>query len=96
MSDKVILDLIKQEYERQKNTIELIASENYPSVESSNAMASILTCKYSEGYPGKRYYGGCEVIDKIGCVNCSVQTMQMCSFTAVRRRIWRLMQLCSI
>ena len=65
MSDKVVLDLIKQEYERQKNTIELIASENYPSVESSNAMASILTCKYSEGYPGKRYYGGCEVIDKI-------------------------------
>ena len=65
MSDKVVLELIKKEYERQKNTIELIASENYPSVESSNAMASILTCKYSEGYPGKRYYGGCEVIDKI-------------------------------
>ena len=61
MSDKVILDLIKQEYERQKNTIELIASENYPSVESSNAMASILTCKYSEGYPGKRYYNGTSV-----------------------------------
>ncbi len=57
--------LIKLEIERQNNGIELIASENYASKRIRDAMGSILTCKYAEGYPGKRYYGGCKYIDEI-------------------------------
>jgi glycine hydroxymethyltransferase len=63
--DKIIFDLIKQEKNRQKVGLELIASENYVSKEVLKAMGSILTNKYAEGYPGKRYYGGCEVVDEI-------------------------------
>ena len=58
-------DLIQKEQERQNNNIELIASENFPSQRVLNADGSILTCKYAEGYPEKRYYGGCEYIDMI-------------------------------
>lgn len=64
MSD-YIFDLIKKETERQNSGIELIASENYPSKNILNACGSILIDKYAEGYPDKRYYGGCEFIDKI-------------------------------
>ena len=63
-SDQVFA-LIQEEYQRQKNGIELIASENYVSENVLKAMGSILTNKYAEGYPGKRYYGGCEVVDQI-------------------------------
>ena len=65
MIDNQIYNLIKKEEKRQNNCLELIASENYPSKEIVKVMSSVLTCKYAEGYPGKRYYGGCEYIDKI-------------------------------
>lgn len=64
-SDKEIYDLIKLEAKRQKEGLELIPSENYTSASVMEAMGSILTNKYSEGFPGKRYYGGNEYIDKI-------------------------------
>ena len=63
--DKEVRDLIVLEQIRQNDGIELIASENYASQEVREMMASILTNKYAEGYPGKRYYGGCEYIDKV-------------------------------
>lgn len=63
--DKEILDLIKQESIRQNEGIELIASENYASKEVREICSSILTNKYAEGYPNRRYYGGCEFVDKI-------------------------------
>ncbi len=65
MEDKFILELIKEENKRQHNGIELIASENFTSPQVMKATGSVLTNKYAEGYPGKRYYGGCEVVDKI-------------------------------
>lgn len=61
----IVFDLIKQEEERQANTIQLIASENFISEDIKRAMGSCLSNKYSEGYPGARYYGGCEIVDKI-------------------------------
>jgi len=63
--DKQIFDLIEEEKHRQLNGIELIASENFVSDDVMNAMGSVLTNKYAEGLPGKRYYGGCEVVDKV-------------------------------
>ena len=63
--DTVIFDLIKEEENRQLNGIELIASENFTSPAVMEATGSVLTNKYAEGYPGKRYYGGCEVVDKV-------------------------------
>ena len=63
--ETIIFDLIKEEEARQLNGIELIASENFTSPSVMEATGSILTNKYAEGYPGKRYYGGCEVVDKI-------------------------------
>jgi glycine hydroxymethyltransferase len=63
--DTAIFDLIKQENHRQLNGIELIASENFVSDNVMKAMGSVLTNKYAEGLPGKRYYGGCEIVDKI-------------------------------
>ncbi len=62
--DKQIFDLIKQEKERQMHGIELIASENFVSQQVLDAMGSVLTNKYAEGYPGKRYYGGCQIVDQ--------------------------------
>lgn len=63
--DQEIFDLISEERERQTGGLELIASENYASEQVMEAAGSILTNKYAEGYPGKRYYGGCEVVDQI-------------------------------
>jgi glycine hydroxymethyltransferase len=63
--DSAIFDLIKQEADRQEHGIELIASENFTSKQVMEAMGSVLTNKYAEGLPGKRYYGGCEVVDQI-------------------------------
>ena len=63
--DTVLFDLIDQEAERQQHGIELIASENFTSPQVMEAMGTCLTNKYAEGYPGKRYYGGCEVVDEV-------------------------------
>lgn len=62
--DNVIFDIIEREHQRQKKGIELIASENFVSDQVMQAMGSCLTNKYAEGYPGHRYYGGCEVVDE--------------------------------
>jgi glycine hydroxymethyltransferase len=62
--DTVIFDLIKKELHRQTSGIELIASENFVSDQVMQAMGSVLTNKYAEGLPGKRYYGGCEIVDQ--------------------------------
>lgn len=62
--DKLIFDLIEKERQRQLNGLELIASENFVSPQVLEAMGSVLTNKYAEGYPGNRYYGGCEVVDQ--------------------------------
>ena len=61
--DKILADALKKERQRQEDNIELIASENYPSKDVLELQGSILTNKYAEGYPGKRYYGGCEYVD---------------------------------
>lgn len=63
--DSKILELIEREHQRQKKGIELIASENFVSPQVMQAMGSCLTNKYAEGYPGHRYYGGCQVVDEV-------------------------------
>jgi glycine hydroxymethyltransferase len=63
--DNLVFDLIEKELERQRNGIELIASENFTSLDVMKAMGSSLTNKYAEGYPGRRYYGGCEIVDQV-------------------------------
>lgn len=63
--DLQIFNLIKQEEDRQTMGIELIASENYVTPQVLEALGSVCTNKYAEGYPGARYYGGCEVVDQI-------------------------------
>ena len=63
--DNKIFDLIEEEKNRQTHGIELIASENFVSKQVMEAMGSVLTNKYAEGFPNKRYYGGCEVVDKV-------------------------------
>ena len=63
--DTLIFDLIGREQARQERGIELIASENFASPQVREAMGTVLTNKYAEGLPGKRYYGGCEVVDEI-------------------------------
>ena len=65
MSNDIIFELIEKERQRQTHGIELIASENFVSDNVMKAMGSVLTNKYAEGYPGKRYYGGCEVVDEV-------------------------------
>ena len=65
MKDEQIFSLIGEERQRQMRGIELIASENFVSDQVMQAMGSVLTNKYAEGYPGKRYYGGCQVVDKV-------------------------------
>lgn len=64
LHDKAIFDLIQEEWDRQKRGLELIASENFTSTAVMKAMGNVMTNKYAEGYPGRRYYGGCEVVDK--------------------------------
>lgn len=63
--DSRVFDLINRELQRQRHGIELIASENFTSLQVMQAMGTVPTNKYAEGYPGKRYYGGCEVVDEI-------------------------------
>lgn len=62
--DTLVFDLIRKELERQRNGIELIASENFTSLQVMQAMGNVMTNKYAEGYPGRRYYGGCEIVDQ--------------------------------
>ncbi|MCQ2830816.1 serine hydroxymethyltransferase [Helicobacter pylori] len=84
-TDSEIFELIFEEYKRQNEHLEMIASENYTFPSVMEAMGSILTNKYAEGYPNKRYYGGCEVVDKIESLaierakklfNCQFANMQ--------------------
>ena len=63
--DEQVFELIEDEEQRQLNGLELIASENFVSDQVLEAAGSVLTNKYAEGYPGKRYYGGCEVVDEV-------------------------------
>src|SRR5439155_7269261 len=64
-ADPTVAGLIRKEYQRQSQTLELIPSENLASPAILEALGTLLTNKYSEGYPGRRYYGGCEVMDEI-------------------------------
>jgi glycine hydroxymethyltransferase len=64
-NDPAVFELLQKELQRQRNGIELIASENFTSLQVMQAMGSVATNKYAEGYPGKRYYGGCEVVDEL-------------------------------
>src|SRR3954471_18926743 len=63
--DTAVFSLIQKELERQRNGIELIASENFASLQTIQAMGNVMTNKYAEGYPGRRYYGGCEIVDQV-------------------------------
>src|SRR6476659_6637993 len=62
--DQQVFDIIRKELERQRHGIELIASENFTSLQVMQAMGNVMTNKYAEGYPGRRYYGGCEIVDQ--------------------------------
>src|SRR4249919_2630568 len=62
--DTIVFDLIQKELNRQRHGIELIASENFTSLQVMQAMGNVMTNKYAEGYPGRRYYGGCEIVDQ--------------------------------
>src|SRR3954451_14191950 len=62
--DNLVFDLIQKELDRQRRGIELIASENFVSLQTMQCMGNVMTNKYAEGYPGRRYYGGCEVVDE--------------------------------
>ena len=89
-SDKDLYDSIKNEFIRQQNHIELIASENIVSKAVLEAQGSVLTNKYAEGYPGKRYYGGCEHVDlsellAIDRAKKNIQ-MQICQCSTAFRR----------
>lgn len=64
-ADPTVFDIIRREQDRQEHNLELIASENVASLAVRQAMGSVLTDKYAEGYPGKRYYGGCDVVDEV-------------------------------
>ena len=94
MNDKKIQEAIEREAERQLYNIELIASENYVSRDVLEAAGSILTNKYAEGYPSKRYYGGCVHVDEIEEIarerakQLFTLSMPMCSRTVVLRQIW--------
>lgn len=89
--DQVIFDLIEKEHQRQLKGMELIASENFVSDEVMQAMGSYLTNKYAEGLPGKRYYGGCGVVDEVETLaiervkNCLELNLPTCSLTLVHR-----------
>ena len=63
--DHQVFELIEAEHQRQINGLELIASENFTSQQVMEATGSVLTNKYAVGYPGKRYYGGCDVVDEV-------------------------------
>ena len=99
-ADPQIADIICEEYERQSSHIELIASENWVSPAVMSAMGSILTNKYAEGYPGKRYYGGCECVDKAEDLarerarELSDASTSTCSPIPALRPTWRFSSRC--
>ncbi len=83
--DAQIFELIEAEHQRQLNGIELIASENFTSPQVMEATGSVLTNKYAEGYPGKRYYGGCEVVDEIETIAIErAKTLFGCAYANVQ------------
>ena len=90
----MIEQAIEKEYQRQLANIELIASENYVSSDVLKACGSILTNKYAEGYPGRRYYGGCVHVDEVEEIAVARAkelldvNMRMCSRIPDHRRIW--------
>ena len=90
-SDPEVSSIIRQEARRQEDHVELIASENYASPAVMAAQGSLLTNKYAEGYPGKRYYGGCEYVDMAETLpssarkSCSARPGPTCSRTPARR-----------
>ena len=94
--DPEIAELLGRELDRQRGQIELIASENFTWPSVLEAVGSVPTNKYAEGYPGKRYYGGCEVVDEIEELardraqrSSSAPSTRTCSRTPARRRTWR-------
>ena len=94
-SDREVFSLIQKEEARQATHLELIASENIASLAVRQAMMSVLTDKYAEGYPGRRYYGGCEVVDvageachRAGQAPLSERSMPTSSPTPARKRTW--------
>jgi len=93
--DKVIGKAVQQELGRQRDTIELIASENFVSQAVMEATGSVLTNKYAEGYPARRYYGGCEHVDTVEEIaNSRLKAlfgaeMRMCSLTPALRPTWQ-------
>ncbi len=96
-----IFDLIAEERARQMKGIELIASENFVSDQVMQAMGSVLTNKYAEGYPAARYYGGCEVVDKVERLaierlcSSTVPSTPTCSPTRAPRPTWPCSSPCS-
>ena len=92
--DEQVLKAIQQEIGRQRSKIELIASENFVSEAVMEAQGTVLTNKYAEGYPGKRYYGGCEYVDIVEDIardrakKFSVQNMLTFNRTPVHKRTW--------
>ncbi|KPQ42766.1 MAG: serine hydroxymethyltransferase [Candidatus Methanoperedens nitroreducens] len=99
--DPEIYEIMRHEIERQRTKLNLIASENYASRAVLQAQGSVMTNKYAEGYPGKRYYGGCEFVD--AAENLAIdrakklfrQNISMYSRIQGRRRIWQFILLCS-
>jgi len=93
--DPAIAELLRDEARRQATGLELIPSENLVSEAVLEAMGSIFTNKYAEGYPGKRYYGGCEYADKVEQLaidrrrNCLGRSTPMCRRIRGHRRMWR-------
>ena len=92
--DIELYSCIEKELKRERNTLELIASENFTSNNVLETVGSILTNKYAEGYPGQRYYGGCEAVDEVENIakdrlkNYLVQNMLMFNHIQVLRQIW--------
>ena len=94
--DIEVYDAVMKELNRQRNKIELIASENFVSPAVMEAMGSYLTNKYAEGYPGNRYYGGCEyvdVIENLARKSYLMQNMPMFNHTLVHKLTWLFIQL---
>ena len=92
--DEEIYNAIELEKERQQNYLDMIASENHTSVAVMEAMGSVMTNKYAEGYPGHRYYGGCQFVDIAENLaierakSCSARNTRTCSPIPARRPTW--------
>ena len=89
--DKILEQSLNKEYERQNNNIELIASENFVSKDILKLQGSILTNKYAEGYPNKRYYGGCKYIDEIETLAIN-HVCEMFNHIQAQAQIWQYIE----